>query len=374
MSPRFLGASLAPFILLIYIRLEVIAYLAPMPVIASGFRPPPWLRNGHLQTVLAAARRPRLRQAVTRERLELDDGDFLDLAWVRSHSSTAPTVVNRGRRHLAILCHGLEGSAEAGYVRGMTGALVAAGWDVLAWTFRGCGPEPNRLPRFYHSGETGDLRAVVRHAVAGTEASEGCPAVVLVGFSLGGNVVLKYLGEKKAAPSSPHPAVVGAVAVSVPVDLAASARALDERWVNGVYLRRFLRTLRAKVAAKAQVFPDEFDVTGLRRVTRFGQFDDRYTARLHGFRDAADYWSRSSARQFLPGIAVPTLLINARDDPFLPAPACFPWSEAAASAHLFFEAPACGGHVGFVDAFPCVNDDRQTWAERRAVEFLKALV
>ena len=285
----------------------------------------------------------------------MPDGDFLDLDWLRDPNRSA-------RRRLAVLTHGLEGDAEAGYIRGMARALRAAGWDVLAWTLRGCGTEPNRLPRFYHAGETDDLRAVVTHA-----AGRGYDAIAGIGFSLGGNLLLKYLGE---APV--HPAVVGAAAFSVPVDLAASARALDDRRGNRLYRRLFLRSLTAKVVAKARRFPQHLNVAGLRRVRGFAEFDDRYTARLHGFRDAADYWGRASARQFLPGIRVPTLLVNARDDPFLPFPACFPFAEAAANPHLCFETPAHGGHVGFVDFRDPAGAGR-TWAERRAVGFLGAL-
>ena len=317
-----------------------------MPVLDPSFHPPAWLRGGHLQTILPVVWRRRAARLTQAETLELPDGDFLRLNWHKA-----------GHRRLAILSHGLEGDTEAGYIRGMAAALGAAGWDVLAWTFRGCGPQPNRLLRFYHSGETGDLGTVIRHAAPGYP--EG---VVLVGFSLGGNLTLKYLGE---APVDP--AVVGGAAVSAPVDLAASARALDRRWDNRVYVRRFLQTLLAKVEAKAQRFPKEIDLTGIRRVRSFQEFDDRYTARLHGFRDAADYWAQSSARQYLAGITVPTLLINARDDPFLPAE-CFPFAEAQASGCFYLEAPEFGGHVGFADLAEGRNG--RTWAERRVAEFL----
>ena len=316
-----------------------------MPVVESRFRPPPWLRNAHLQTVWAAVARRRNRVRYVRERLELPDGDFLDLDWSRA-----------GHGRLAILSHGLEGDSNAGYVRGLAAALNASGWDALAWTYRGCGPEPNRLLRFYHSGETGDLGRVVVHA-----ATHYRP-IALVGFSLGGNLTLKYLGE---AP--PHPAVVAGVAISAPVDLAASARQLDRRRSNRIYLRRFLKTLIAKVEAKALVFPGEIDTAGIRRIRSFQEFDDRYTARLHGFRDAADYWTRASAKPFLPGIGVPSLLLNARDDPFLP-PECFPETEAGASTCFSLEAPAHGGHVGFVDA---LRPHGPNWLERRTLEFLE---
>lgn len=315
-----------------------------MPLVDSPFHPPLWLREGHVQTILGALWRQRFTSIFSRERWELDDGDFLDLDWAR-----------RGGPRLAILSHGLEGSSEQGYIRGLAGALGAAGWDVLAWNFRGCSGEPNRLPRFYHSGETEDLRAIVGRAAGAYDR------VALVGFSLGGNITLKYLGE---AP--PHPRVRGAAAISVPIELASCARRLDRDRGNALYLRRFLGTMRTKIAAKARQFPGSFDVSGLERVATFEEFDGRYTGPLHGFRDAEDYWARSSARQFLPALTVPTLLLNARNDPFL-TPACFPESEAAASAQLFLEAPASGGHVGFLDLGP------GPWWSRRVVGFLSGM-
>jgi hypothetical protein len=317
-----------------------------MPLLDSSFRPPLWLRDGHVQTILGALSRQRTSAHFSRERWELPDGDFLDLDWARpSHP------------RLAIVSHGLEGSSAQGYIRRVAVALGRAGWDVLAWNFRGCSGEPNRLPRFYHSGETEDLRAVVARAAGDYRR------VALVGFSLGGNITLKYLGE---AP--PHPCVVGAAAVSVPIDLASCARRLDREWGNRFYLRRFLGTMRAKIAAKARQFPGAFDVRGLEAVTTFEEFDGRYTGALHGFRDAEDYWAQSSARQFLPRLTVPTLLLNARNDPFLTS-SCFPEAEAAASAHLFLEAPASGGHVGFVD----LARGLEPWWSQRVAQFLDGI-
>lgn len=324
-----------------------------MPLIRSAFQPPRFLRNGHVQTILPRLLHRRLGVSYRRERLELADGDFLDLDWSLTQSSA-------GSR-LAILSHGLEANAQADYIRGTAAALNAAGWDALAWTFRGCGTETNRLPRFYHSGETGDLGAVIRHATTTRQQAQ----IALVGFSLGGNVTLKYLGE-----AAPHPAVVAAAAISVPIDLQSSARALDQRGTNRIYLRRFLRSLIQKVESKSQTFGGRFDVTGLDAVRTFQEFDDRYTAPLHGFRDAADYWRQSSARQFLPAITIPTLLLNARDDPFL-TPESFPFAEAESNPCLFFEAPDFGGHVGFLDF---AVRGKPVWSERRVVEFLTAAV
>jgi predicted alpha/beta-fold hydrolase len=315
-----------------------------MPVVASAFHPPAYLRNGHLQTILPALFPRRLPLVYEPELLELPDGDFLNLDWARA-----------GCERLAILSHGLESDSSAGYIRGMAAALNAAGWDALAWNFRSCGPQANRLLRSYHSGETGDLRAVVRHA--GARYSQ----IALVGFSLGGNVTLKFLGEAK-----PPPEIVAAATVSVPVDLAASAKTLDGRRVNRIYVRRFLKTLVAKIEAKARRFPDQLDTTDIRRIASFQEFDDRYTSVLHDFRDAADYWAQSSSRQYLARIETPTLLVSARNDPFL-APTCFPFTEAEANPHFFLETPASGGHVGFVDR---LGGTGPNWIERRVTAFL----
>jgi predicted alpha/beta-fold hydrolase len=315
-----------------------------MPVIPSRFVPPFWLRNGHAQTILGAILPRRLNIPWVRERLELEDGDFLDLDWWRQPSN--------GRR-LAILCHGLEGSSRGGYIEGTASVLHARGWDVLAWNFRGCSGEPNREPRSYHSGETGDLARVIRHAKA-----EG--PLALIGYSLGGNVTVKYLGE-----GSSDPRIVAAVAVSVPLDLASCAAALDQRPGNRLYLRRFLRSMTAKAEAKIRLFPGKVPPISLAARRSIVAFDDAITAPLHGFRDAADYYAKCSGRFFLDGIRVPTLILSARDDPFL-AEAAFPEGEAEKSAWLHMEAPERGGHVGFLDFARGVAP----WSERRVADFL----
>lgn len=314
-----------------------------MPLITSRFQSPFFLRNGHVQTILPVLLPRRVRTAFIRERLELPDGDFLDLDWLRT-----------GAKRLVILAHGLEGSSTQTYIRGMASTLAAAGWDSLAYNFRGCSGEPNRLPRAYHSGETEDLRAVI------ARGASDYSTLALVGFSLGGNVVLKYLGE---APS--HPTVQTGAAICAPIDLAACARKLDQHRSNRLYLRRFIVSLVDKIEAKATLFPDIVDATGARAMSSFREFDDRYTGPMHGFRNAEDYWARSSARQFLSHITVPTLLLQPRNDPFL-APEAYPWPEAEANPHLYLEAPDSGGHVGFLD----LKNGLQPWSERRVAEFL----
>lgn len=242
----------------------------------------------------------------------------------------------------------------------MAAALIRRGWDVLAWNFRGCGREPNRLLRMYHSGATEDLHAVVCHAME-NHPSE---SIDLIGFSLGGNLTLKYVGERTADLSN---RLHGAVAFSTPCDLACSSRQLSSR-ANWIYMERFLRAMRAKVRVKERMFPDQLDLSGLHRIRTFREFDDRFTAPLHGFRDAEDYWARNSCRRFLPLIALPTLLVNAANDPFL-GPGCYPREEAAASDAFYFEAPDTGGHVGF----PTFGNGGEYWPETRAADFLERI-
>lgn len=327
-----------------------------MPLLpAPSFRSPAFLWNGHLQTIVPGLWRRVAGVRYERETLELADGDFLLLDWsrLRPGGPAAPVV--------AVLSHGLEGDSYRPYILGMAGALNAAGADVLAWNYRSCGPEggaPNRLLRSYHLGDTDDLDTVLRHALtAGSYA-----AAWLVGFSAGGNITLKYLGEK---PARVPAQVRAAAAFSVPLALEASARHIS-RWQNRVYLRRFLRSLRGKLTAKAALQPGQIDLTGYEALRSFEQFDDRYTAPLHGFASAAAYYAHASSRQYLSAIRVPTLLVQAANDPFLPWPDCYPTAEAEASDALFLEIPTSGGHCGFAEDFPGPH----YYSDRRAAAFL----
>lgn len=279
-----------------------------------------------------------------RHRLELPDGDFLDVDWSAQDN---PRV--------AVLCHGLEGDSGRPYMRGMVQAFRAAGWDAAAMNFRSCSGEPNRLVRSYHSGATEDLCAVLAHV-----REKGYREIALVGFSLGGNLVLKYLGEE---PSAVLPEVCAAVTISVPVDLAESTTVLVQPR-NRIYHGRFMRKLRRKILAKAALLPEEFDASPLERVGNIIEFDDLFTAPLHGFRDAADYYARSSAQNWLEDIAVPTLLLSARNDPFL-GPRCFPRQAATASSHFYLQETPWGGHVGFH------RRGGTYYSEDRAVAFVK---
>ena len=245
-------------------------------------------------------------------------------------------------------------------MQGLARALLNDGWDVLAWNFRSCGGVMNHQPRFYHSGATGDLDRVVQHGLA-----QGYGKVMLSGFSMGGNLTLLYLGQKSEQVDS---RICGAITYSVPCDLAGSADTLA-RPSRRIYMQRFLRDLHAKMEEKSKRFPGLIDITGFEKIRSFHEFDDRYTAPLHGFRDARDYWDNCSALWTLKDIRVPALMVNAADDPFL-SRQCFPESRAQLGAYVRLEAPRWGGHVGFVEYV----QDGYYWSERRAVAHARTLV
>ncbi len=319
-----------------------------MPVLVSSYSAPSFLKSGHVHTVVANLWRPQAEVVYRRERIDTDDGDFLDLDW------SCP-----GSERLAVISHGLEGNSRRAYVLAMARAFNRDGWDVLAWNFRGCGGQINRRPAFYHSGATHDLEAVLSHALRDGRYRR----VGLVGFSLGGNLTMKYLGERGG---DAHPALVGGVGFSVPCDLACGSRR-SELGQNRIYMKRFLKMLRAKIRAKMQNLPGVLDDAGYERIKTFRDFDERYTAPLHGFASAEDYWAKASARPWLIRIALPALMVNAMDDPLL-GPGCFPWQEARDNPHFHLEAPRHGGHVGFLS----FDGDGLCWLERRALEFLNA--
>jgi uncharacterized protein len=323
-----------------------------MPLIPwSTYKAPLLFRNRDLQTIFPSLFRRVKGVSYRRQRINTPDGDFLDLDWSEI-----------GARRLAIVSHGLEGNSERSYVLGMTRAFNRRGWDALAWNMRGCSGEPNRLLRSYHSGATEDLEAVIAHV---QENSRRYRAVALIGFSLGGNVTLKYLGERGEAVS---PLIVGAVTFSVPCDLAAGAREMA-KGRNRIYMSRFILLLHEKIRAKMALMPGKISDDGYDQVKTFYDFDDRYTAPLHGFKDAEEYYRRSSSKQFLPAVTVPTLVVNAKDDPFLGSE-CYPVTEASGHPKVHLEMPSWGGHVGFVS----FNEESEYWSETRAASFLGDVV
>lgn len=316
-----------------------------MPVLTSSYCPPWLLANGYVQSIFPTFFRQLDDGHLLRERIPTDDGDFLDLDWSRV-----------GSRTLVVVSHGLEGHSRRPYVLGTVREANRNGWDALAWNFRSCGGDTNLLPRMYHSGATDDLHRVVRHAL-----SQGYEQIHLVGYSMGGNLSLVYAGREAAELPEE---VRSVVAFSVPCDLRSSAYQLA-KWQNRVFMWKFLRDLKEKMTIKSQRFPHLVSVEGFDDIRTFKQFDDRYTAPLHGFRDAEDYWAQSSSLRYLPHLRVPTLLVNARNDPFL-SPECFPQQLAAGHEFLHLEMPGSGGHVGFIQH----TDDQTYWMEQRAMRFI----
>ncbi len=318
-----------------------------MPIVKSSeYSAALFFRNAHAQTVYPSVFRKVDGIFYSRERIHTPDDDFIDVDWSRV-----------GARRLTIALHGLEGDSGRSYMRGMARAINRRGWDAMCLNFRGCSGEPNRQARMYHSGETGDLSLVISRVLADDQYDD----LNLVGFSLGGNVVLKYLGERGSGIDK---RIRGAVAISVPCDLGSCSIRLQELG-NWAYSRRFLKMLRRKLTEKKTLYPDVMDISTLDSVKTLSEFDDRFTAPLHGFRDARDYYQRSSSKQFLGGINIPCLLLNAADDPFL-TPECFPHDEARSSSSLYLETPRHGGHVGFVS----FDANGEYWSETRATQFL----
>lgn len=315
--------------------------------LCHSYHPPILLRNGHLQTIFPSLFRKITDISYTRERIDTRDGDFLDLDW---------SCV--GGRTLAILSHGLEGNTHRPYMLGMVRALNSIKVDGLAWNYRGCSGEPNRLLRMYHNGVTDDLHHVIARAVSvGTYET-----IVLVGFSMGANLSLLYLG--RCAGDVPEH-VKCAVMFSAPCDLTDAAAALAKP-ANALYMKNFLKSLHLKIRAKQHRYPEALNDAQYHRIRTFEQFDDRYTAPIHGFAGARDYWTKCSSRPWLEHIRVPTLIVNAQDDPFL-AGGCYPVDECRRNPDVTLEIKRYGGHVGFVN----FNHEGRYWSEMRALAFIR---
>lgn len=316
----------------------------------STYRPPWWYRGKHLQTLWGPLLRRGRRPALRRERVETPDGDFIDLDWLPARERGVPLVV---------ILHGLEGSARSHYALGLLRDLEKLGWRGLVLHFRSCGGEVNRSRRLYHSGDTSDLEFVVSRLAA----REPKLRVGLVGVSLGGNVILKWLGERgERIPSH----VAAAAAISTPFNLAACASVLDRGLNRRLYTAAFLSTMKAKLDKKAHIYRDVLNLPAALKAKTFAEYDRLVTAPLNGFADEQDYWARSSSGQFLPAIRRPTLLINALNDPFMPASA-LPRTAVNKSRWLEAAFVPQGGHAGFLEGFA----GRRSWAEARALAFLR---
>lgn len=303
---------------------------------------PAFLFSAHLETIYPALLRKVKGVDYERERIPTPDNDFLDLDWLR-----------RGTSRLVIISHGLEGNTSRAYMKGMAHAFHANGFDVLTWNFRGCSGEVNKQLRFYHSGATDDLDCVVEYA-----SHSGYNEIYLIGFSLGGNMTLKYLGEK-----DPRSEIKKAAVFSVPMDLHTSCIRISSP-ANWIYSNRFLKSLKAKVISKAHL-RNELDVKDIQRIKTLIDFDDRYTAPLHGFTDAVDYYQKCSSINFVGSIRTPTLIVNAQNDPFL-SEKCYPHQQLKNHTYVRFEHPGFGGHVGFAQ----FTKNGLYWSEERALSFM----
>lgn len=315
------------------------------------FRAPFWLAQGHAQTIYAYYFAPRSRQTFRRERITTPDGDFIDLDWLDSDAGNVPLI---------ILFHGLEGNSSGHYAQSLMAEVRQKNWRGVVVHFRGCSGEPNRLPRAYHSGDSAEIDWILRSM----KARHPQTPLFAVGVSLGGNALLKWLGEQGPAAAS---IVRAAAAVSAPIDLPAAGHTLDRGFNRISYTRHFLKTLKRKARQKISQHRLSIDPIKLHRASTLFHFDDVFTAPLHGFRDAADYWQRASSKPVLHNISVPTLIINAQDDPFMPASALPCGQEVSASVTLDY--PRHGGHVGFVSgAFP----GNLRWLPQRLLHFAES--
>jgi predicted alpha/beta-fold hydrolase len=305
---------------------------------AGSYSAPWWLPGGHLQTI-AAALAPAPRVVWARERWDTPDGDFIDLDWAGGNANPAGPIL--------ALFHGLEGSSASPYARAIAARAIATGWRCVVPHFRGCSGELNRLPRAYHSGDSAEIGWILRRL----------DSRHAVGISLGGNALLKLLGEQGSRAT-----LLKAVAISAPLDLAAAGRALDRGLSRRIYTRMFLRTLKEKTLAKVRRKMISIDSPRVANARTFREFDDAVTAPLHGFRGADDYWARSSSGPWLGRIRVPTLVLNARNDPFMPQEALD--ALPATPPNVMLEFPGTGGHAGF--------PGRNRWLPRRVLEFLSS--
>lgn len=324
------------------------------------YRAPLWLPNRHVQTIVPSlfARRPSV--SFRRERWDTPDGDFIDLDWVEHDGALTPGAAPRipaENAPLFVLFHGLEGSSGSHYAASLMAAAREYGWHGVVPHFRSCSGPLNRMPRFYHLADSNEVDWVLRRLRAVYRGP-----IVAAGVSLGGNVLLRWLGERREEAAS---VISAAAAISTPIDVHAGGRALSQGF-GLVYTRSFLKTLKQKAEQKLVQFPGLFDRDAMLASRTMYEFDNAVTAPLHGFRDTDHYWSTATTRPLLPHIQVPTLVLNARNDPFLPAEALPSQNEVSAAVEL--DQPRHGGHAGFMTGpFP----GRIDWLSRRVFGYLE---
>ncbi len=319
-----------------------------MPIITSNFTPTLPFRNGHFNTLYRPLFMKETHQ-YNRKRIPTWDHDFIDLDF---------SFVNS--KKIVVLIHGLEGSSESKYILSASTEINRAGYDTVSFNLRGCSGEDNLLLPTYHSGKTEDLNFIISYLLENYKYDN----IMIVGYSLGGNLTLKYFGEYMSSLSDK---VTCGVGISVPIDLATSGREMSTL-KNKIYMREFLKSLRIKVIEKSKKFTNyPLDIKKLMEAKSFKDFDALYTAPVFGFSNAEDYWKKASAKPYLKHIKKPVLLISSLDDPFLPKE-CYPYKEAKNSSFFSFEATKYGGHVGFISSF---SAQKNRWLENRIITFLK---
>ena len=319
-----------------------------MPILKSTYQPLFLFKSAHFNTVF---RTFFSNESINynRKRLELEDGDFMDLDF--------STV---GSNSIIIALHGLEGSSDSKYIIAISKILNKYKIDAVAVNLRGCSGEPNRLLPTYHSGKTDDLDAVVKHI----DKNYNYKNIILLGYSLGGNITLKYLGEQG---ENLHKKIRCGIAISVPCDLKGSSDALSTK-ENKLYMKKFLQTLKSKTLEKLERFPNSFlKKDKILAAQNFYDYDNLYTAPAHGFKNAEDYWEKSSSKPYLSKIKIPTLIVSALDDTFL-STSCYPIEIAEKHELLYLETPKYGGHVGFNSS---MFSKKGFWLEKRILKFLK---
>ena len=316
-----------------------------MPILKSSYTAKGLFKSGHFSTIYSAKLRPIPKVLQKRERLELSDGDFIDIDW---------SYAAKRSKRVAILLHGLEGNAQRVYMQGQAKVLIENGWDVACLNHRGCSGEENRRYLSYNSGRTEDLDEFVQQLIR----QDNYDDITLIGFSLGGNVLLKYLGERDTVPVQ----IKSGVAISTPLYLRGALEQLI-KFENFVYSKTFIKDLRNKYKRKMEHFPEAMNSEELKRIKTLLDFDNLYTAKAHGFKNAYDYYEKSSSLPYLPNISIPVLILNAQNDSFL-SPECYPYDIANHSDTVYLETPKHGGHVGFHAT------NKVYYSEKRALTFI----
>ncbi len=317
-----------------------------MPIIKDNYKPPLFFRNSRLNTIFPVFFRIINGVKYERTRIETPDSDFIDL-----------DVSSVGSDRAAIIIHGMEASSNDNSIKGIVKTLNRNSFDAVAMNLRGCSREPNRQVRFYNAGISEDVETVLQHV----KNSYNYSSIALVGYSLGANILLKYLGEKG---NKLIPELKKAAAIALPCSLRTCNEEIEKK-ANRIYLKRFVRQFHKKVKDKMKIMPEKIDDSKFEFIRNIKDYDDFYTAPLNGYRDAYDYWEKCSSLQFLENIKIPTLILSAKDDTFL-APDCYPYEIAKKSEFLFLETPEYGGHMGFV----LFNRENETYADKRIIEFL----